>query len=367
MSRRQLVKIGGALALNALLPGWEAPARAASTGLTRAAKITGSCPPQTRGTCTRARAKWTPACKQKVAKGNSSEFNGCGPQAGLDLPILGHGDWIPDQPLGLANFYPACVAHDCCYGRCGSDKSTCDSNFQSDLNAICAGTNQGHLIGSLLAALCFAVADIYHAAVADTQTGQDAYNAGQAEVCDCCQTWTVSFDSTIEIEAGSGGSGSWKLEYAAMVTITTPDDPSSDGTASGSGQGSYSDASGTISGDGVDTTVTGATPDAFDVVKFDSGTSSATGTPAAPSIVLNLHEPSEQYHAHDSNAGEDFDYTDKQWLQGFMEFHPAANGVVTLTLEPGTTSDVVAKGVFTNVSPDASVVEVTTVTVSQAS
>ena len=193
LSRRQLAKLGGGLALSALVPRLAGPARAARTGFAHAAaKLTGTCPPQNAGTCGGAREQWTPGCKDPVANGSASEFNGCGPQAGLDLPILGHGDWVPDRPLDLANFFDACKGHDCCYGSCGSDKSACDTEFLKSMVKACVerpGRGQLVLGGPLLGiglSNCLAVAAAYQAAVHDTQTGQDAYNSAQQEVCDCC-------------------------------------------------------------------------------------------------------------------------------------------------------------------------------------
>lgn len=190
ISRRQLAKLGGALALSVLLPRWPAPAQAAQSVIAHA-KTTGPCPPQNAGTCPGARLSWTPDCKHPVATGRASEFNGCGPQSGLDLPILGHGDWIPDRPLYLANFFDACKGHDCCYGQCGSDKTDCDTEFFKAMIKACGGgAGLGRPVLDVFAGVglvaCLEVANAYHAAVHYTQTGQDAYNSGQQEVCECC-------------------------------------------------------------------------------------------------------------------------------------------------------------------------------------
>jgi hypothetical protein len=126
-----------------------------------------------------------------VANGQQSEFNGCGPQGGLDLPIFGKGDWIPDSPLDLADFFSACQGHDCCYGTCGKSKSVCDENFLNDMIAACnrswpvSSVSKGIINGQYYA-MCLAVARVYYDAVSATGTGQDAYNAGQKEVCNCC-------------------------------------------------------------------------------------------------------------------------------------------------------------------------------------
>lgn len=288
LSRRQLAKLGAGAALGALLPEWPifAPVHAY-------AKTTGSCPPQPKKPCAagEVRADWVPGCKKPVAKGRASEFNGCGPQAGLDLPVLGHGDWVPDRPLGLANFFDACKAHDCCYGQCGAQKSDCDSAFGKATMEACV-SGQGLAVTELFSGLnlttCLGVAQAYHAAVADTQTGQDAYDAGQAEVCDCCATYIVQFDSVVTLtpSAGSSWSGGFTYEYTAQITLTAPADGSAH--ASGSAQGSYAQASGTITDQTDSGTVTwslnGGTGALLNVADFDfdSGSPTITLTVAAP-------------------------------------------------------------------------------------
>ncbi|HEY1688420.1 MAG TPA: hypothetical protein VGF95_06090 [Solirubrobacteraceae bacterium] len=195
LSRRQLVKLGGAFALAALATRPPTVARAAKA-LAHQAKtvIRGSCQEQKRKECSPgspARGEWYPGCPQSVPNGNTSSFNGCGPEAGIDLPILGHGDWIPDTPFDLANFFYACEGHDCCYGTCGNEKAGCDSNFLGSMIKACEQEwPQKSIAESILNTqdylLCLAVAAVYHHEVSATQTGQEAYNAGQKEVCECC-------------------------------------------------------------------------------------------------------------------------------------------------------------------------------------
>lgn len=341
LSRRQLAKLGAGAALGSLLPEWAifAPVHAY-------AKTTGSCPPQPKKPCAGVRAEWKPGCKRPVAKGKASEFNGCGPQAGLDLPVLGHGDWVPDRPLELANFFDACKAHDCCYGQCGAEKSTCDSNFLKATMEACV-TGQGAVVsalfGGLNVATCLGVAQAYHAAVADTQTGQDAYNAGQAEVCDCCQTYTVQFDSTIDLTptAGYGWSGNFHLQYTAQATLSTPADGSA--LASGTATGSYAQATGTYTADDGSTwTITGATGAPFHVVDFD---------PAGPTITLIAETPRENTTLTSTDYSESF--TAPLWAFAFsvLENTGQMGGQVTLALQPGPALSsgepgVVATGAF---------------------
>lgn len=197
-SRRQIVKLAGGVALGGLLSG-VVPGRArAHDGprMRRAAKTTGQCPQQPRKPCVGSRSTdvTSTGCKgvggTSAASGLPSEYNGCGPQSGLDL-IPGvsatHGDWIPDSPFDLANFFNACKGHDCCYGNCGAPKESCDGDFLLDMEAACQSAWGGDsLLDGVGMAYCVSVAKVYYDAVSGTQTGTDAYNAGQNEVCDCC-------------------------------------------------------------------------------------------------------------------------------------------------------------------------------------
>ncbi|MGH2929232.1 MAG: hypothetical protein ACRDL8_13595, partial [Solirubrobacteraceae bacterium] len=344
-------KLGAAAALGAMLPEW------AIFGPVRAyAKTTGPCPPQPRKPCDAGvRADWVPGCKKPVAKGKASEFNGCGPQAGLDLPVLGHGDWVPDRPLELANFFDACKAHDCCYGQCGTQKADCDSAFGKATMEACV-SGQGlavtALFGGLNLSTCLGVAQAYHAAVADTQTGQDAYNAGQAEVCDCCETYIVQFDSLVTLtpSGGSSWSGSFQYEYTAQITLTTPADGSA--YASGSAQGSYAQASGTMT-DQTDSgtlvwTLNSGTGAMMQVVDFELGQGS-------PTITLTVAVPVENYTLTVPDYTQSF--PGPFWVDVFLleENVNYDNGQVKLALQPGpgaTTlySGPVAQGTFVHSS-----------------
>jgi hypothetical protein len=176
-----------------------------------------------------------------------------------------------------------------------------------------------------------------------------------------CLRFRVDFDSAIDVIAGSGGSGSWHFEYVAHPTVN-PDAQGGYQFDTGSTFGSYAAASGTITGDdGTTDTVTSATHDAFDVVKFSLDVSNDS---APATLILDLHSPSESYHAHDPAGPFDDDYTDHIWLDTFNQFHPPQSGWVVLTLErvPGN-GELVARGTFSNSAPDGSATEATTVDV----
>jgi hypothetical protein len=195
LSRRQVAKLAAGLALSSLVPG---VARAARWPRARAAdKTRGSCPPQARKECSSGalRGDWVHGCAESAAKGVASTFNGCGPEAGIPVSLFDHefarGDYIPDNPFYLGHFFSACQGHDCCYGQCGGNKAQCDSDFLAKMRAACdtrwpLKTIADSIIYGQMAALCYAVADAYYDAVSTTTTGQDAYDAGQKAVCDCC-------------------------------------------------------------------------------------------------------------------------------------------------------------------------------------
>lgn len=341
LSRRQLAMLGAAAALGAILPEWAIPARARAGGFS---KTTGPCPQQDRKPCDGVRVDYKPGCKRPVANGKASEFNGCGPQSGLDLPVLGHGNWVPDRPLELANFFDACKGHDCCYGTCGADKSTCDSDFLKGMMEACVsgqGAAVSTLFGGLNVATCMGVANAYYAAVHDTDTGQGAFDSGQAEVCDCCQTYTVQFDSTIDLTPANGTSGGFHLEYTAQITLSTPPDGSAH--ASGTAVGSYAAASGTVTGDGdVQWTAAPGPGAALNVVDFD---------PSALSIALFVASPEETYTI--TAPGASYTSLAPLWAFGFylMENVSRTTGQVALALQPGPAlSDggpgIVATGTF---------------------
>jgi hypothetical protein len=193
VSRRQAVKLATGLAMAGLMPRWSFHAGTASASAYAPAqkKTTGYCSEQPQQACTGQTASWTPQCTKPVANGNRSMFNGCGPQGGIDIKVS-RGDYIPDEPLGLANFFGACKGHDCCYGQCGSSKEKCDDHFLSEMVKACHArwptkTVTEEVLNATALAYCLSVAVIYYDAVSSTDTGQNAFNSGQEEVCDCCE------------------------------------------------------------------------------------------------------------------------------------------------------------------------------------
>ena len=91
---------------------------------------------------------------------------------------------LKDNPSGIpgCSFLPSCDAHDCCYGKCGSSKASCDAGFCTGMTSTCfscAGWNP------ILLAQCLSVANTYCVAVV-TQGGS-AYDGNQNDFCeDCC-------------------------------------------------------------------------------------------------------------------------------------------------------------------------------------
>lgn len=184
LSRRQFVMRAVGLAFASAIPAWIAqPAKAKQV-------ITGNCEQPAVGACDGFPQPWTPSCPNPVANGKAAVYNGCGPLAGLDLPVLGHGDWIPDQPLGLADFRQACNDHDCCYGHCGSPKSECDTNALSAWSDACRqqwgpSGRTGYLLDWIGLGYCLSVAVGYYKGITGGKS-VDAFNVSQEEVCDCC-------------------------------------------------------------------------------------------------------------------------------------------------------------------------------------
>jgi hypothetical protein len=194
ISRRQLTQLGGAVALSAMLPsGARGGTRAAQLWARMAEKkTTGTCPQQKKEKCPGdlPPRPWTRDCMIPVPNGHTSSFNGCGPQGGVHLPVVGTGDYVPDEPLGIVNFFGPCKGHDCCYGRCGSDKDDCDGKFLIGMLDVCDTTWpvseskwQG-ILDVFPTVFCRSLAATYYSAV--HYGGQDAYDSGQKEVCDCC-------------------------------------------------------------------------------------------------------------------------------------------------------------------------------------
>jgi len=126
-------------------------------------------------------AGWGCNCPPYSVTGNCGKcepsFNGCGP--------AGQPDFVPDCPSQLLGnicfecFTEACNGHDRCYGTCGASKQACDEQFRDAMRSTC------FCLGLADSLTCLALAQIYYRAVNQTQTGQDAYDAGQKEDCEC--------------------------------------------------------------------------------------------------------------------------------------------------------------------------------------
>ena len=202
LSRRQLAKLGGAIALTALLPSKGRSLNMRRTWWARAASATtGTCPRQARQDCGAGATSgaWTSDCPRAVPNGQAAQFNGCGPQSGIHIPLVGTGKYVPDNPLGVGDLFDACKFHDCCYGTCGTDKSFCDETFFGLMLAVCDKTYprpDESLIVTYEYMYCLALARTYYEFVSNA--GEDAYNSGQSEVCDCCDRCRSHGDCAIK-------------------------------------------------------------------------------------------------------------------------------------------------------------------------
>lgn len=99
------------------------------------------------------------------------QVNGCGPSGILGL-------LVPECPLRLACFTPACNNHDLCYDTCGTSRDTCDAAFHQDMLDICAA---GFAEGSGARRRCEVLAYIYWQVVA--RFGQQFFDRGRQETC----------------------------------------------------------------------------------------------------------------------------------------------------------------------------------------
>lgn len=98
--------------------------------------------------------------------------NGCGAAKGWD--------YVPDMPGGYS-FVAPCVAHDICYGTCGSDRDECDRAFHRDMVEVC----DTHAAYGYDSGTCYSFAAAYYKAVA--WKGAEPFAEGQVEGCDCCE------------------------------------------------------------------------------------------------------------------------------------------------------------------------------------
>ena len=102
--------------------------------------------------------------------------NGCGDDSWL-------GRVVPNSPLGIANFKPACDAHDICYGTCNNCKADCDSNFYNSMCMICDSVYSGWWRAPWRLE-CKTLALIYYGAVR-SGAGGAAYESAQKAACKC--------------------------------------------------------------------------------------------------------------------------------------------------------------------------------------
>jgi hypothetical protein len=120
---------------------------------------------------------WPIECPNRAAYPSydpEGDYNGCG-----SGPID-----IPDDPIAFCNgasFVTACNNHDVCYSYCRSDQAVCDTQFHSELRAICDFncTNSFDLLS------CYFYADLYHGVLQNV--GIVAWTLSQLTACQCCQ------------------------------------------------------------------------------------------------------------------------------------------------------------------------------------
>lgn len=173
MTRREAVRVlAGTAAAAAFAPLMRAGGVVSARGIA----------PDDKG-CSGTRTFFVPGCKKPVPKLNyEAPINGCGPEGG----VFGTGiNAVPNRPLFLANFRPACNTHDVGYSTCNRPKEDTDWKFLVDMNAICNDEYPSTgLFDSILRSDCKFSATTFYMAVKDG--GADAYKAGQADACDCC-------------------------------------------------------------------------------------------------------------------------------------------------------------------------------------
>jgi hypothetical protein len=161
-SRRDTFKLAAGVTATAIAASWVRPSRsvAADAG------------------CSGTRTFYSAGCAKPVPKLNyKASFNGCGPENGVNV--------VPNSPLGVATFTKPCNQHDICYGTCNSSKATCDSNFFNAMKAVCVADYPGSgIFDALGRSYCLNLAQLYTTAV--SAGGANAFNAAQAQGCDCC-------------------------------------------------------------------------------------------------------------------------------------------------------------------------------------
>lgn len=189
LSRRQVVKLGAGLAIAGVLPAWARPRKAVARMRTLASNPTAQAAAGATGNC-----NIPPDSNCKIILSNT---NGCPAgrivQGNIPLTYNGCGSTsfeVPDGPLGLANFNPACNNHDCCYSECHKAKSACDQTFQDDMYKQCyiahpgVGANGPDVFDAIALVFCLQVADDYYEGV--NLGAGSAYKAAQGDGCGCC-------------------------------------------------------------------------------------------------------------------------------------------------------------------------------------
>ena len=88
-----------------------------------------------------------------------------------------------DNPAGYicgeaSSFLNACNTHDTCYGTCGSNQTSCDLSFDSDLWNVC------NSLSGECRDVCFDKKSLYVGAV--VTLGQSYWENGQVGACACC-------------------------------------------------------------------------------------------------------------------------------------------------------------------------------------
>lgn len=102
----------------------------------------------------------------------------------------GSDDWkghmVPNHPLFVIDFKPACDRHDICYGTCNKCKKDCDEGIYQDAVNLC--TNKFGPTGAepndKLLGLCTILAGEYHDKV--VEKGGDPYKKSQETACKYC-------------------------------------------------------------------------------------------------------------------------------------------------------------------------------------
>ncbi|MGB0715115.1 MAG: hypothetical protein ACPGXK_04505 [Phycisphaerae bacterium] len=132
-----------------------------------------------------------------------ADLTACGPVAVAQL--------VPDCPLGLVCFTPACEAHNICYADCDATQAKCDLIFYLDLLEICG---RRFLFNRPNRQVCESLATVY--ALAVRAFGAEAYAQTQLAACSddlispfapgvCCIPGEPCFDQGFKFECDDAG------------------------------------------------------------------------------------------------------------------------------------------------------------------